>query len=255
MADVRQATEAIWAATMRGQYYTPEWKGRLTLEEGYRVQLGLLDRYVAGGERHVGWKVGLTAKSIREQIGVFEPVLGFLLAGRHHATGSALPFGSLIKPGIENELCLTVGRTLQGPGVTEAQARAALSAVAPAFELVEGRGAFAADLPLSLADNVQQKGFVTGPALPLAPGVRLAETALEVRVNGAPADRATGAEVMGDPAASVAWLANKLAQFGRSLDAGMLVMSGSFTRQIAPSPGDLIEARFSPFGAVTVRFV
>ena len=193
MADVRQATEAIWAETARGHYYAPEWKGRLTLEEGYRVQLGLLDRHVAAGERHVGWKVGLTAQAIREQVGMFEPVMGFLLAGGHRPTGSALPFAALIAPSIENELCLTVGRTLKGPGVTAAQARAALSAVAPAFEVVERRGDFVADPPLAMADNVQQKAFVTGAARPLAPDVRLAATTLEVRVNGALAERATGA--------------------------------------------------------------
>ncbi|MFI5399851.1 MAG: 2-keto-4-pentenoate hydratase [SAR324 cluster bacterium] len=254
MADVRQATEAIWAATMRREYFPAAWKGRLTVDEGYGVQLGLLDRYTAGGERHVGWKVGLTARAIREQVGMFEPVLGFLLASGHWATGREIPFDSLLAPSIENELCLTVGRTLQGPGVTEAQARAALSAAAPAFEVVERRGDFVADLPLALADNCQQKGFVTGTAQLLAPGVRLAATTVEVRVNGAPVERATGAEVMGDPAASVAWLANKLAQFGRSLETGMLVMSGSFTRQVAPSRGDRIEARFSPFGTVAVHF-
>lgn len=254
MADVRQATEAIWAATVRGEYYVADWKGRLTLDEGYRVQLGLLDRYVAGGDRHVGWKVGLTAKAIREQVGMFEPVMGFLLASGHWVTGAEIPFASLIAPCVENELCLTVGRTLAGPGVTEAQAQAALTAAAPAFELVERRGDFVADPALAMADNVQQRGFVTGVAQPLAPGVRLAATTLEVRVNGALAERATGAEVMGDPAASVAWLANKLAQFGRRLDAGMLVMSGSFTKQIVPVPGDRIEAAFTPFGTVTVRF-
>jgi len=254
MADVRQATEAIWAATMRREYYPAAWKGRLTVDEGYAVQLGLLERYAAGGERHVGWKVGLTARAIREQVGTFEPVLGFLLAGGHWATGAEIPFASLLAPSIENELCLTVGRTLRGPGVTPAQARAALSAAAPAFEVVERRGDFTADVPLALADNCQQKGFVTGRAQPLAPDVRLAETTLEVLVNGAPVERATGAEVMGDPAASVAWLANKLARFGRSLESGMLVMSGSFTRQIAPLKGDHIEARFSPFGTVAVRF-
>jgi 2-keto-4-pentenoate hydratase len=254
MADLQRATDEIWAATARGRFYVPEWKGRLTVDEGYRVQLGLLDRYIAGGDRHVGWKVGLTSKAIREQLGMFEPVMGFLLASGHHTSGAAISFGSLISPCVENELCLTVARPLTGPGVTLDQARAAISSVAPAFELVEQRGDFVADPPLAMADNVQQKGFITGTAHPLAPDLKLAKATLEVSVNGQTVDRADGSAVMGDPAASVAWLANKLAQFGRTLDEGMLVMSGSFTKQVQLAPGHLVEARFTPFGTVAARF-
>jgi len=260
MAELAQAVDFIWDAARRGEHYPAAWKGKLTVAEGYRVQLGLLARHVAAGDRHVGWKVGLTAKAIRDQFGMHEPVMGFLLASGHKRdTGSqpggvAIPFASLIAPCLENELCLTVGRTLRGPGVTVEQARAALSAVAPAFELVERRGDFVADPALAMTDNVQQKAFITGPEQPLAQHLSLAATTLEVWVNGKMTERATGAEVMGDPAASVAWLANKLAEFERVLEAGLRVMSGSFTKQVNLALGDQVEAHFSPFGKVAARF-
>ena len=58
--------------------------------------------------------------------------------------------------------------------MTLAQARAAISAAAPALEIVERRGDFAADLNLALADNAQQKAFVTGtPTSPLPPELDL----------------------------------------------------------------------------------
>jgi 2-keto-4-pentenoate hydratase len=78
---------------------------------------------------------------------------------------------------------------------------------------------------------------------------------VEVVVNGAAAERALGSEVLGTPAASVAWLANKLAEFGLALEAGMRVMSGSFTRQYLLDPGARIEARFTPVGTVRAEFV
>ena len=53
---------------------------------------------------------------------------------------------------------------------------------------------------------------------------------------------------------SVQWLANKLAEFGRSLDAGSLVMSGSFTKQYPLGAGDVVESHFTPFGRVGARF-
>ncbi|HUF91642.1 MAG TPA: fumarylacetoacetate hydrolase family protein [Candidatus Limnocylindria bacterium] len=246
--------EAFWQAARRGVYGPPEWKGRLGREEAYGVQLGMLERYVRAGDRHAGWKVGLTAKAMQAQQGVHEPVFGFLLASGERPSGTRFGFADLIRPGFENELCLTVGRTLRGPGITTEQAAAALSGMAPALEIIERRGDFAGDLNLALADNAQQKAFVTGAATPVPPGFDLAAVSVDIIVNGAHAERAMGSEVLGTPAASVAWLANKLAEFDRALEAGMRVMSGSFTRQYELTAGDRIQARFTPVGAVLADF-
>jgi 2-keto-4-pentenoate hydratase len=217
--------------------------------EAYHVQLGLLDRYIGSGDRHAGWKVGLTAKAMQEQQRVHEPVFGFLLGRGHRDSGAVFAYHELIQPGFENELCIAIGQTLAGPGVTLEQARAAIATVAPALEIVERRGDFTADLHLALADNAQQKAFVTGPDCPLA-DLDLAAATVDVLVNGAHQERARGAEVLGTPVASIAWLANKLAEFGLRLEAGMRVMSGSFTRQYTLASGDRVESRFEPIGAV-----
>jgi 2-keto-4-pentenoate hydratase len=250
-----QAIDAFWTAARSRTAPPPEWTSRLSREEAYRVQLGVLARHVAAGERQAGWKVGLTSKAMQIQQKVHEPVLGFLLASGERPSGTRFQFADLINPGFENELCLTVGRTLRGPGVTDDQAQAALSAMAPAFEIIEKRGDFAADLNVSLADNAQQRAYVTGAAVPVPAGFDLATVALELSVNGGVPDRATGAEVLGTPAASIAWLANKLAELGLALEAGMKVMSGSFTRQYAIARGDRIAATFTPLGPVTADFV
>ena len=62
-------------------------------------------------------------------------------------------------------------------------------------------------------------------------------------------------EVMGGPAASVAWLANKLAEFGHKLDKGAKILTGSFTKQFPVAQGDVVEARFTPYDSVTAEFV
>ena len=172
------------------------------------------------------------------------------------ASGAAFRFDELIQPAVENELCLTIGRSLEGRGLSLETVSAAVSAVAPALEIVERRGDAAADVPLSVADNCQQRAFVVGPAAgpPAASGDPAAST-VEVFLNGAFAERASGAEVMGTPLASVAWLAERLSRFGRRLEPGMRVMSGSFTRQYAvDAPGTEIEARFAPYGSARARF-
>jgi 2-keto-4-pentenoate hydratase len=252
--DLEAAAEPIWAYRQRGVYYPAEWKGRLSTDDAYHVQLDLLARYLAAGDGQAGWKVGLTARAMQAQAGIHEPVFGFLLQSGARPSGAVFRFAQLIQPGFENELCLTVGRALEGPGVTIAMVADAISAVAPALEIVERRGDAAADVPLSLADNCQQRAFVAGSPRPLAGGMDLGTASVEVLVNGRSMERALGAEVMGTPLASVAWLANRLAGFGRHLEPGMRVMSGSFTRQYGLSPGDRIEARFEPVGPVTAEF-
>lgn len=246
--------ESIWQHTLRRSYFPAEWKGRLSIEQAYRVQLGLLDRWVAQGERLAGWKVGLTAPVIQKQFGMHEPVMGFLLESGHRESGATFRHGQLIEPGFENELCLTVGTRLEGSAVTRAQARAAITAVQPAFEIIEGRGDFRADLTLSLTDNCQQKAFVTGPASPLPADWEPASTTVEVLMNGGRADHAVGSEETGHPLGAVAWLAKKLAEFGRRIEPGHRIMSGSFTKQYPIAPGDRIETRFTPFGSVRVSF-
>ena len=250
--DIEAVTESIWAHTLRRSYFPVEWKGRLTVEQGYRVQLGLLDRWVARGERLAGWKVGLTAPVIQKQFGMHEPVMGFLLESGHRESGAVFQHAQLTEPGFENELCLTLGTRLEGPGVTLAQARAAVTLVQPALEIIEGRGDFRADLTLALTDNCQQKAFVTGPPGRLPAGWEPASTTVEVLINGRQVDRAVGSEETGHPLGAVAWLARKLAEFGRCLEAGHRVMSGSFTRQYPLARGDRVETRFTPFGAVRV---
>jgi 2-keto-4-pentenoate hydratase len=252
--DIEAVTESIWAHTIRRSYFPQEWKGRLTVEQAYRVQLGLLARWEARGERLAGWKVGLTAPVIQKQFGMHEPVMGFLLESGHGESGAAFEHGQLMEPGFENELCLTIGTPLEGSDVSRAQARAAITRVQPAFEIIEGRGDFRGDLTLALTDNCQQKAFVTGPPSPLPAGWEPASTTVEVLVNERRVDRAVGSEETGHPLGAVVWLARKLAEFGRRIEAGHRIMSGSFTKQYLIAPGDRIETRFTPFGAVRASF-
>ena len=61
--------------------------------------------------------------------------------------------------------------------------------------------------------------------------------------------------VLGDPLASLCWLANDLARRGESLRAGDLVTTGCCTAVIEARPGDRVEADFGSFGRVAVTFV
>jgi 2-oxo-hept-3-ene-1,7-dioate hydratase len=53
----------------------------------------------------------------------------------------------------------------------------------------------------------------------------------------------------------VAWLANKLGEHGAALEAGHLVLAGSFTRVVFAKKGDTLHGDFGPLGGVAVQFV
>jgi 2-keto-4-pentenoate hydratase len=59
---------------------------------------------------------------------------------------------------------------------------------------------------------------------------------------------------LGHPANAVAWLANKLAERGRGLTAGMVVMTGTLTPITPIERGSTYTGAFSTLGKVETRF-
>lgn len=250
--DLDAVLASFWAARERGEFFPAAWRDRLDLPQAYQVQLGLIARRCAAGERQVGWKVGLTSPAIQRQFGFAEPVFGCLLAAGLRRSGHAFGRSELIEPGFEVELCIRLRAPLSGP-VDLAAVRDAVEACHPALEIIETRGDFRGQMPLALADNAQQKAFVIGDAVPLAPGLDLAAVEARVWINGAEVASGRGDGVLGNPLNSVAWLARTLPAYGRALAAGDYIMSGSFTRQFPLAPGDHVRAEFSGIGAVETR--
>lgn len=257
MKDFESALEDFWQARNAGPYPS-RWEAAMSAEDACRINLALIERHAAQGERQAGWKVGLTSRAIREQFGLPEPVFGVLFEKGRWQSGKEWPLGALTRPGWENELCLTMAETLRGPGISLEAARGAIAAVAPAMEIIETRGPLALEgFNTMLADNGQQRAFVVGDETKFDPARHdLAKASVEVFIDGEKRDKAFGSAVMEtSPIASIQWLANQLAKFGRSLEAGQVVMTGSFTRQFAIDRPLTAEARFDPFGSAIATFV
>jgi 2-keto-4-pentenoate hydratase len=243
--DATAAIESFWAARSRGEWFPAAWHGKLSNDQAYEVLFGLMARRLAAGERQIGWKVGLTSKAIQQQFNVHEPVFGCILESQ--PSGHAFAPGDLISPGFENELCLRLGKDLSGI-ITPSDASGAIDVVFPSLEIIETRGNLTEQLALALADNAQQKTVILGSPVPLPAHPEAIEA--RVIINGETVASGTGDAVLGNPLNSVVWLAAKLAEFGRSLKAGEIIMSGSFTRQFPIRPGDRIRCEFSGVGAV-----
>lgn len=250
-----QTVQALWESQQRGEVFPQAWRGKLDLHEAYRVQLGILGRRQAAGERQVGWKVGLTAKSIRDMYNASERVFGYLLESGRIASGHRFRFNDLRTPMVENELLITLSQDILGPNATADDARRATATIAPAFEIIEMRGAdMKADLPLALTDNVAQRAFVHSAAIAFSPDLDFGSVRAEVRINGETAISVLGREAIDNQLETLAWLANALHKHGRKLQAGQCIMSGSFTKPLPVKAGDRFETSFSAVGSVAVSF-
>ncbi|GAC1333231.1 MAG: 2-keto-4-pentenoate hydratase [Beijerinckiaceae bacterium] len=247
--DLASAVDDFWRARKRGEFFPPAYFDQLSLDDAYRIQLALIERRVAGGERHIGWKVGLTAKAIQEQFGFYEPVFGCILETQ--PTGHVFAPTELIRPGFETELCMRLTHGLDG-AVSMEEVRAAIDVIHPSFEIIETRGDLVKQIAVALADNAQQRSVVIGAPVRLAPDLALDQIEARVQLNGQVVATGFGSAVLGNPLNSIAWLAGKLGAYGQRLRPGDVVMTGSFVRQFPLAPGDRAVAEFSGIGRVEV---
>jgi len=184
-----------------------------------------------------------------------EPICGVLLEGGRVANGGVVDHGALIAPKVEGEIVFRLKTALEGPGCDLAAVMAATELLLPAIEVVDPRyGAAAVDFKSVVADNCAAAAFVLGEPGGVVDAADLPGLNVTLSRNGVVESRARGADVFGNPAAAIAVLAEILHRRGERLEAGMVILSGAATAQVAVQPGDRIEVRWDRLGAATVRF-
>ena len=227
----------------------------MTLADSYQVQTIQLEHHVEAGRVLAGRKVGLTSLAMQQQLGVDSPDFGFFFKDMVHNDGDTVPASSFIQPKVEPEFGFVLKEALQGPGVTREQAAAAIGAVYPAIEIIDSRIAdWDIKLVDTVADNASCGAIVVGSTpLDVDPSDLLDVTCALV-IDGGVTGSGTGTDVMGDPIAPLAWLANVLGEQGVALEAGQLILPGSFTKAEPVTAGSTAVADFGPLGSLTIHF-
>tara|TARA_B100001167_G_C16727559_1_gene284303 strand:- start:591 stop:1055 length:465 start_codon:yes stop_codon:yes gene_type:complete len=128
----------------------------------------------------------------------------------------------------------------------------AVAALMPAFELVDDRGADYTDLYFLnvAADNSWNAGIVLGEAVIDWQDIDLVAATGTMTINGQPAGVGTGGDVLGHPLEALAWLANNLAERGKSLQKDMIVMTGSIVSTKFLNKGDEVQFEIDTLGDV-----
>ncbi len=227
---------------------------QLTVDDAYAVQRELVDLLLAEGGSIVGWKLGLTSQPMQELLGVSEPDYGPVLSTMVFEDGVELDLDAFIQPKVEAEILLVLERPLRGPGITTADAAAAVGGAMAAIEMVDSR---IEDWKIKLVDTVadlaSSAATVKGSRIVrIDSDVRL--TGMVISKNGETVATGAGAAALGDPMFAVAWLANTLSPYGVTLEPGHFVMTGSLHAAFDVAPGDVVSAEFDRLGAVAMRF-
>jgi len=227
----------------------------IQIEDAYAISTSVAQRKIKDGAKLIGHKVGLTSKAMQASSKIDEPDYGHLLDNMLIPEGAKVPHSKFCLPRVEVELAFVLGKPLKGPGIGLIDVLRATEYVVPALEIVDARLVDQRKIFDTVADNGAAAGLVIGgrPIKPLDVDLRWV-SALMYR-NSDIEETGVAAGVLGHPALGVAWLANKLGQHGVTLDAGHIILSGSFTRVVFAKKGDTLFGDFGPLGSVSVQFV
>jgi 2-oxo-hept-3-ene-1,7-dioate hydratase len=234
----------------------------MTIEDGYAIQRAWVRLEQADGRSVKGRKIGLTSRAMQQASQITEPDYAPLMDDMFFAQGGDIPIARFIAPRIEVELAFVLGKPLKGPGVNLFDVLAATEYVSPALEIIDARiERFDRDTKAprkvfdTIADFAANAGIVLGgrPVRPDALDLRWVGALLHK--NAVIEETGLAAAVLNHPAAGVAWLANKIAPYDEQLNAGDVVLSGSFTRPTSVQRADVLHADFGRLGSISVRFV
>ncbi|MEH7417047.1 fumarylacetoacetate hydrolase family protein [Neobacillus drentensis] len=225
----------------------------LNVKDAYQIQLEMIERKKAKGSKVIGKKVGLTSVAMQQILGVDEPDYGHLLDEMKMADNEIVKISEFISPKVEAEIGFILEKDIAGPNVTYIDVLMATKYVVPTIEIIDSR---IADWNIKLVDTVADNGssarVVVGNKFSTVEGLDLRSLGMALHKNEELVATGSGAAVLGHPAQAVAWLANKLYEFGIHLRAGELILPGALSAAVAISPGDKISAHFGPLGKVSV---
>lgn len=232
----------------------------MTLDDAYAIQSAQMARKLSAGREIIGWKIGLTSKAMQEALKIDTPDSGVLYDDMLFATGATVPAGRFIQPRIEAEIAFVMQAPLDGE-VTRDEVLAATDYVCPSIEILDtrilrtdpatGRARIITD---TVSDNAANAGIVLGTERHDPRDVDLRWTGAIVKKDGEVVATGLGAAVLDDPVTGLVWLARRMGQYGQRIEAGQVVLSGSFIGPVECPPGTVIEADFGPFGRVDIGF-
>lgn len=234
----------------------------MTIEDGYSIQREWVKLEIADGRTVKGRKIGLTSRAMQIAAQITEPDFAPLMDDMFFETGTDIEIAQFIKPRIEVELAFVLAKPLKGPNATIFDVLRATEYVIPALEIIDARiEQFDRDTKVmrkvfdTISDFAANAGIVMG-GNPVKPDdIDLRWVGAMLYKNAVIEETGLAAGVLNHPATGCAWLANKIAPYGEQMNAGDIILSGSFTRPVEVNKGDTFVADYGPLGNISCNFV
>lgn len=227
----------------------------ISFNDAYKIQFLNLEREISLGYKVIGKKIGLTSKAMQSMFGVYEPDYGVILNNMVFNDGDNLKIDQFIQPKVEAEIAFVFKDELVGPGITPVKVLQTTDFIFPILELIDSRiKDWKIKIFDTIADNASAAGVVIGGIKRKIDFLDPKYLPLIFKKNGQIYDSGVGANVMGNPVYSITWLANKLAEYGSSIKAGEIVLSGAITKAISVNRNDWITGDFGDFGEISIGF-
>jgi len=229
----------------------------IEMEDAYRIQEQVVQKFRDDGHKVRGYKIGLTSKPMQEMANSTEPDYAAMLDFMFYPEAGESPRADWQQPLVEIEMAFVMKERLSGPGVNVADVIRATDFVLPSIEVVDFRVAYGPGMDVrdTIADLAAVGGVILGGNPLDLRDIDIRNVQGSLLINGEVKEEGNSAAVLGNPLNAVAWLANKLAEFGVAFEPGDVILSGSFLRAVPVSAGDELVARFdSGFGDISFTF-
>jgi 2-oxo-3-hexenedioate decarboxylase len=261
MSDIEAIADRLERAWGRAEMLEPITSGDAGFDvgRGYEVLAVIERRRRARGWSPVGRKIGFTNRGLWERYTVDRPMWAHVWANTVHradAGRAELALRGLVQPRIEPEVVFGLHAAVPPSDDAEEILRT-VAWIAPGFEIVQSHypgwkftaadctaafglhGALIVGAPLAVTDENRRT---------LA--AHLATFELTLRRNGTVAERGTGANVLGSPVLSLAYLSRILADQPQSpaLQPGEIVTTGTLTDAWPIAPGDTWSSDYGALG-------
>lgn len=228
-----------------------------TMDDAYMIRRALVDLLIADGGMPKGHKIGFTSEAMQKMYGMSGPDFGQLLDNMFVPEGEPVSVSKLSNVRAEPEIAFVMKTGLRGPNVTIEDVLAATDYVCTSVEVIDSRvGAMRAKAVDSIADNAGAGRVVLSGNKFDPKDLDFSQIEATLDVDGE-RQNAMANDIMGHPAAAVAWLANRLTEIkglGGEIEAGDVIMSGSPVRSAAVAPGSVLTTDFGVLGALRIEF-
>lgn len=223
------------------------------IQRGMAAQLARWRERIDAGDKPLGWKVGFGAPAAMQKLAIKAPLIGFLTNNALIASGATVALTDWTTPVAEPEIAVHMVRDLAA-GADRATVKAAIAGLGAAIELADVDRP-PEDVEQILAGNIYQRGVILGPCDASHAGGEVGGLNGRITRNGSDFAQTSDPQAMtGELIGIVRHVADTLAEFGQTLRAGQIIITGSIVPPLWVEAGEDIVYRLEPIGSVSIRF-